>query len=80
MHLSADLQASKKDLDSFASVTKRVLDYLPNVVTAKKDFRGYTVFLSEVAGTKKYVRPIKNNLFIYESFIFRRNTKNSLEF
>lgn len=70
MSLAADLQSPKKDLDSFANVTMRILDYLPNVVTGKNEYRGYSVLSSESAGTKKYIRPIKNSLFIYDSNIF----------
>lgn len=65
--LSEDLQSSKKNLDEFALLTTRIIQYLPNVITSKIDVKGYIVYMSEVAGTKKYVRPINKCLFIFNN-------------
>lgn len=56
--LPEDLQTPKRSLDEFSSVTKRVLGYLPNVVSEETDVRGYVILSSVVAGTSKFARPI----------------------
>lgn len=65
--LIEDLQSPKVDLESFAELTKRVLDYLPNVVSEKIQSRGYLISSSSAAGTTKYARPIRENLYIFTS-------------
>ncbi|MBC8198685.1 MAG: hypothetical protein ISS67_03240 [Desulfobacterales bacterium] len=49
--LPEDLQTPKQNLDEFADVTKRVLDYLPNIVSERVETRDYTILSSVVAGT-----------------------------
>jgi hypothetical protein len=54
--LQEDLQTPKQNLDEFADVTKRVLDYLPNIVSERVETRDYTILSSVVAGTTKFAR------------------------
>ena len=63
--LIKDLQTSKKSLNEFIDVSKRVLDYLPSVISERHEVKGYILLSSEVAGTKKFVRPIRNSMFIF---------------
>jgi len=64
--LPQDLQTPKKNLDEFSSVTKRVLGYLPNIVSGKTEARDYIILSSVVAGTSKFARPINKKLFIFD--------------
>ncbi len=49
--LPEDLQTPKQNLEEFAEITKRVLGYLPNIVSEKVDAKNYTILSSDVAGT-----------------------------
>lgn len=64
--LQEDLHTPKETLDEFSNVTKRVLSYLPNVVSEKAETRGYIIQSSVVAGTLKFARPINKELFIFD--------------
>lgn len=68
--LDIDLQQKRNSIDEFTQITKRVLDYLPNVISSFKDKEGYRIYSSVIAGTTRYIRPIKLRLFIQspESF------------
>ena len=77
--LSEDLQTPKQNLDEFADITKRVLDYLPNIVSERVATRDYTILSSVVAGTTKFARPINNILFINKIEEFEKNYKSFLE-
>lgn len=72
--LIKDLQTPKKTLEEFFEVTKRVLSYLTNVISGKNEVKGYILMFSEVAGTRKLVRPIQNNLFIFDAETFETET------
>ncbi|MDL2122849.1 MAG: hypothetical protein LWX51_07140 [Deltaproteobacteria bacterium] len=61
--LPEDLQTPKQNLDEFADVTKRVLDYLPNIVSERIETRDYTILSSVVAGTTKFARPLNNKWY-----------------
>lgn len=63
--LPEDLQTPKQSLDEFSDVTKRVLGYLPNVVSGKVEARDYIILSSIVAGTSKFARPINKELFVF---------------
>lgn len=73
--LPEDLQTPKQNLDEFADVTKRVLDYLPNIVSERVETRDYTILSSVLAGTTKFARPVNNNLFINKFEEFEKNYK-----
>lgn len=64
-NLISDLQTPKENLEQFGSLAKRVLRHIPNVVSGYKDVKGYRIYTSNMAGTLKYVRPIKTNLFLF---------------
>lgn len=64
--LPEDLQTPKQSLDEFSSVTKRVLGYLPSVVSEKTETKDYLILSSMVAGTSKFARPISKELFIFD--------------
>ena len=59
-------------MDNFFNVAKRVKEYLPNVLSHSEDKHDYTIFVSEVAGVKKYLRPINKNLYIFNNDDFGR--------
>jgi len=69
--LSQDLQEKKNSLAEFESITVRVLEYLPNVLSEFKVKNGYKIHSSQIAGTIKYVRPINQRLFIYSPEDFK---------
>jgi len=77
--LQEDLQTPKQNLDEFADVTKRVLDYLPNIVSERVETRDYTILSSVVAGTTKFARPVNNNLFINKIEEFKKSYKLFLD-
>lgn len=66
--LSEDLQSPKKSLDEFAKLTSRIINYFPNIISDRVCVKGYLIYVSEVAGTKKFVRPINGNLFIFQKY------------
>lgn len=51
--LQKDLQTPKQNLDEFANVTKRVLGYLPNIISKKHKAGDYTILPSIVAGWER---------------------------
>jgi hypothetical protein len=62
--LDKDLQTLKHDLEEFGNITKRVLLYLPNVLSSFNEKNNYRIYSSVIAGTVKYIRPINKTLFI----------------
>lgn len=68
--LSEELQSPKDTLQKFYDVTVKVLNYMPAVISQQTKFRGYNLCVSETAGTIKYVRPIRDELFIFNSSLF----------
>lgn len=73
--LTDDLQSPKESLDDFAALSLRVLKHIPNVVTDREETDEYIIFSSEAAGSKKYVRPIKKKLFIFNPKKFSEKYK-----
>ncbi|MBC8179935.1 hypothetical protein H8E88_02315 [candidate division KSB1 bacterium] len=65
--LDVDLQKVKNTMDEFGDLCKRILTYLPNVLGSYKEKACYKIYSSQIADNLKYVRPINNNLFIYNS-------------
>ena len=70
--LPEDLQLPKNDIDEFGTITKRVLQYLPNVLSGYEDKNGYRLYTSRIAENVKYTRPINIRLFIYEESRFQK--------
>lgn len=57
MSLAEDVQITKTDLDEFRDITRRILEYLPNVINEEEDYRNYKLCSSNIAGTRKQIRP-----------------------
>lgn len=68
--LDKDLQQRKSSIAEFESVVNRVLSYLPNVLSGFEEKVGYLLYYSNIAGTKKFVRPINKKLFIMDAAEF----------
>lgn len=62
--LIEDLQTPQDSLDGFVQVALRVLNYLPSVVSERRETRGYEILVSRHAGSEKFARPIRKQLFI----------------
>lgn len=71
LSLDQDLQQKKNSIQDFECITMRVLEYLPNVLSAYKEKNGYRIHSSNIAGTTKYIRPINQRLFIYSAKEFK---------
>ena len=69
--LDKDLQERKYTLQEFRDISIRVLEYLPNVLSGYKEKKGYRIHSSIIAGTRKFVRPINQKLFIYSPTNFK---------
>ena len=57
--LDKDLQTLKHDLEEFGNITKRVLLYLPNVLSSFNEKNNYRIYSSVIAGTVKYIKTNK---------------------
>jgi len=71
--LDKDLQKVKSTIVEFGEITERILQYLPNVLSSSVEKNDYLIYLSEIAGTTKYVRPINKNLFLNNLNDFKSN-------
>jgi len=71
--LDKDLQKNKKSLEDFFYLSKRVRVYLPNVLSHFEENNGYTIFVSDVAGSKRYLRPINHTLYIQDDVLFEQS-------
>lgn len=67
MSLAEDLQIQKKSLAEFKNITERILEYLPNVINEEKEYRNYKLCSSNIAGTRKQIRPFNNDMFLREA-------------
>lgn len=76
--LDKDLQKTKISLQEFEEITKRILQYLPNVLSASQKKNNYIIYSSEIAGTVKYLRPINKHLFIDNVNAFKINFQQLL--
>lgn len=63
LSLDKDLQRPKILIEEFGNITSRVLNYLPNVLSGYEDKGEYRIYSSDIAGVKKYIRPINRHLF-----------------
>ncbi len=62
--LLEDLQTTKNNIQQFKDITSRVLNYIPDVLDEESEFSGYQICSSNIAGTRKSVRPFRNDMFI----------------
>nr|WP_321487723.1 hypothetical protein [uncultured Draconibacterium sp.] len=76
--LDKDLQKVKENITEFEDITKRILNYLPNVLSNCQQKNDYLIYSSEIAGTTKFIRPINKTLFINDVAIFDQNYKHLL--
>jgi len=67
MSLAEDLKIQKKSLTEFKDITERILEYLPNVINEEKEYRNYKLCSSNIAGTRKQIRPFNNDMFLREA-------------
>lgn len=74
--LDKDLQTPKISLTEFGEITKRVLQYLPNVLSRSSEKNNYIIYSSDIAGTIKYLRPINKKLFVNDIDEFDTNFKH----
>lgn len=83
--LDKDLQKPKNTLDEFYCIAKRVKQYMPNVLSHSVDKNDYTIFVSEMANAKKFLRPINKTQYIdkqedFESaYILFKNTLSKIK-
>ncbi len=71
--LDKDLQLPKHELNEFGNIAKRVLQYLPNVLSGVEEKNNYKIYSSQIAGTLKYLRPINKTLFLETESEFNKN-------
>jgi len=71
--LDKDLQKNKNSLEDFFNISKRVRAYLPNVLSYSVDKNGYTIYVSDVAGSKRFLRPINISLYIQDDSLFEQS-------
>lgn len=71
--LDQDLKSKKSSLKEFEQLTKRVLNYLPNVLSDYNTKSNYRIYSSEIAGTTKYLRPINEKLFTFDPEVFKQD-------
>lgn len=69
--LDKDLQKPKTNIDEFGEIALRVLGYLPNVLSGFEDKGEYRIYYSDIAGTKKFIRPINMRLFYADQESFK---------
>lgn len=74
--LAEELQSSKTKLNEFKEVTLKVLEYLPNVINEEIDYNNYILCSSNIAGTRKQIRPFNKNLFLRNTNEFNEKYDN----
>ncbi len=79
MTLAEDLQKQKISLQEFESVTRRILEYLPNVIDEEKEYRNYKLCASNIANTRKQIRPFNHELFLQNVDDFTESYNNFYE-
>jgi len=66
MALADDIQNKQTSLKSFKDVCERLLVYIPEVLSSKKEKDNYVIFSSEISNTLKFLRPVNRDLFIWD--------------
>ncbi len=77
--LPTDLETPKLHLADFGTLCKRILDYLPNIISDSATKNDYRILSSVIAGTKKYARPINTSLFVSSSAEFTKQFETFIE-
>lgn len=73
--LSEDLQKPKNSIEEFKEITRRVLNYIPDVLNEESEFSGYIICSSNIAGTRKSIRPFRDDLFLRSTKTFDKDFK-----
>jgi hypothetical protein len=73
--LDIDLQQKKETIAEFGELTVRVLKHFPNVLSGFETKSQYRIYISTIAGTSKFLRPINENLFLFKPSHFDRDFK-----
>lgn len=73
--LSEELQKPKNRIEEFKDITQRVLKYIPDVLDEESEFGGYIICSSNIAGTRKSIRPFRNDLFLRSPRTFDKDFK-----
>lgn len=71
--LDVALQEKKLEFKEFGELTRKVLHYLPNVLSHYEEKNDYRIYHSKIAGTTKFVRPINTKLFCFNPTDFDRD-------
>jgi len=74
--LDKDLQQKKSSIKEFGLLAIRILTYLPNILSGFEEKSNYRLYYSNIAGTKKFVRPINQDLFIMDAVTFSEKLAN----
>jgi hypothetical protein len=77
--LDKDLQKNKNNLEDFFNISKRVRSYLPNVLSDSVEKNGYIIYVSDVAGSKRYLRPVNKSLYIQDDDLFGNSYSTFLQ-
>ena len=70
MSLAEDLQSKINNLDTFKDIACKILEHIPNVINEEEVYNSYTLCSSNIAGTRKHIRPFNNNLFLRDVIEF----------
>ena len=62
--LGQDLTQKKTDITEFATIAKRVLNHLPDVLSSYEEKNDYRLYVAQSGSTIKHVRPLNQKLFI----------------
>lgn len=71
--LDKALQEKKNDFREFEEIARKVLNYIPNVLSNYNEKNGYRIYSSVIAGTTKYIRPINFEIFSLDPKEFDQN-------
>ncbi|MDR3625937.1 MAG: hypothetical protein P4L45_03855 [Ignavibacteriaceae bacterium] len=77
--LSEDLKLVKSSFTQFNEITSRVLEYIPNVLDKENEYNDYIICSSNIAGTKKTIRPFRKSLFIRDPQTFKIKSQKFFE-
>lgn len=71
--LDKALQEKKNNFREFEEIARKVLNYIPNVLSNYNEKNGYRIYSSVIAGTTKYIRPINFEIFSLDPKEFDQN-------
>ena len=77
--LEQDIQRNRTTILEFIELASRILGYLPAVLSGKEQKSGYILYFSSSANTKRFVRPIREILFIMDLGEFSTKSQEFLD-